>query len=417
MKSWKLLAAGLATTALASPARADTVCEWMDFAQTIQTAATPPPGAPRTPDHDRAQTHVALAMFEALNAIDRRYESYLGLAAGDPKASQEAAAVTAAHKVLTAHFPGQAKVIEESYAVALEQIADAAARESGRKIGEAAAEAALKTGGIDPSITQTHYLPVASPGVWVPTQLPVFEPFSTAFKPWILPNLTSVRPVPPPPLTSQQWVRDYEEVRRVGGKDSKERTPHQTLMARYRITPNMMPSLRLAADAPNRSLVQNARMFALMNMIADDSGMAMAAAKLHYNYWRPITAIRNGDKDGNESTPQDRAWEPLIQTPNHPEYPCGHCTYAGAAAEFMTAEVGAKPAYGVRISSRSIPNAAVQALPSWDDWAREVSLSRTLGGVHYRFSNEAGEKLGREVARMALAKIMRPLPKPRRRKA
>ncbi|MEO7188183.1 MAG: vanadium-dependent haloperoxidase [Sphingomicrobium sp.] len=409
----KILYAGLAFGALAaaSPAGADTICEWMDFAQAIQTAAAPPPTAPRTPDHDHAQTQVALAMFEAVNAIDRRYESYVGLAVGHPKASQDAAAVTAAFKVLLAHFPGQKTALEDSYSIAMEQVMDAAARDSGKAIGEAAAEAALKFGNIDPTVALTPYLPAAKPGVWVPTQLPVFDPTSVAFKPWIMPHAAAVRPAAPPAMTSEVWVRDYDEVKRLGARTSKERTAYQTLMARYRITPSMTPSLRLAADAPGRSAVQNARMFALLQMISDDAVMAIADAKLHYNFWRPITAIRNGDKDGNDATQPDRSWEPLIATPNHPEYPCGHCIFSGSTAEFMTAEVGAKPPGGVRVASRSIANSAIQALPSWDDWAREVSFSRTLGGVHYRFSNEAGDKMGREIARMALAKLMRPLPK------
>lgn len=415
MGKWKFLAAaGLAS---ATPASADTICEWMDFAQTVQTAAAPPPNAPRVPDHDRAQTQVALAMFEAVNAIDRRYDSYTGFPVADSTASQDAAAVTAAFKVLLSHFPGQKAMLEESYLIAMDQVVDETAREAGRKIGEAAAAAALQYGNIDPNVAQTPYLPAASAGVWVPTQLPVFDPFSIAFKPWILPHAAAVRPAPPPAMTSEVWARDYDEVKRLGAKNSKERTPHQTLMARYRITPNMMPSMRLAADASGRLPVQNARMFALMQMVADDSMMAIAEAKLHYNFWRPVTAIRNGDKDGHDATQPDRAWEPLIATPNHPEYPCGHCVYGGSVAEVMTAEVGAKPPAGVRVASRSIPNSAIQALPSWQDWAREVSFSRTLGGVHYRFSNEAGEKVGRDVARMALAKIMRPLPKAKRRPA
>jgi hypothetical protein len=188
-------------------------------------------------------------------------------------------------------------------------------------------------------------------------------------------------------------------------------------MARYRITPNMMPSFRLASDAPGRSPVQNARMFAMLAMIEDDASLAIIDAKLHYNFWRPITAIRNGDKDSNDATAPDRAWEPLITTPNHPEYPCGHCIFAAATAEYMKAEVGDSPAWGVRVASRSIPNAAVQTLPSWTEWARQVSYSRTLGGVHYRFSNEAAEEMGRKIARLALAKIMRPLPGPRKRGA
>ncbi len=410
------LVGGFAGALLVStPASADTVCEWVEFGTMVQAAAAPPATAPRTPAHDRAQTQLALAMFEALNAIDRRYEYYLGMAPADPKASPDIAAATAAYQVLLAHFPSQKTALDESYAITLETVTDPVARETGVAIGKAAAELALKAGGIDPAIQQAPYLPRAQVGIWVPTQLPVFEPHSIAFKPWILERADSVRPGPPPPLNSETWARDYNEVKRVGGKVSKERTPHQTLMARYRITANMMPSYRLAADAPGRRPVENARMFAMLAMIENDAMLAIADAKLHYNYWRPVTAIRNGELDGNPATEPDKGWEPLITTPNHPEYPCGHCILAASAAEFMKAEVGNTPPLGVRVSSRSIPNAAVQALPSWDEWSRQVSYSRTLGGVHYRFSNEVAEEMGRKIAKQALAKVMRPLPRAKRR--
>jgi hypothetical protein len=163
--------------------------------------------------------------------------------------------------------------------------------------------------------------------------------------------------------------------------------------------------------------VENARLFALFNMAGDDAGMATADAKLHYNFWRPIAAIRNGGDDGNEATQADPAWEPLIATPNHPEYPCAHCSSAAVIAEVMKAETGPRPAAGVRVSSRSIPNAAVQVMPSWDEWVKEVSFSRTLGGVHYRFSNEVGEEIGRRVGQLALEKLMRPLPRAQQRRA
>lgn len=405
-----LLAMALIST-IAGPARADTVCEWMEFAEIIQTAAAPATATAKPGEHDRAMTQTALAMFEALNAIDRRYESYLGMPAADRTASLDVAAATAAYRVLLAHFPSQKTALDESYAIALQTVSDEKARAAGQAIGDAAAAMALKAGHIDQTVKQTPYLPRAQSGVWVPTQLPVFAPHAIAFKPWVLPKVDAVRPAPPPSMTSARWARDYEEVKRVGGKISRDRTPHQSLMARYRITPNMMPTMRLAADAPGRRAVQNARMFAMSAMILDDALMATAEAKLHYNFWRPVTAIRNGNDDRNPATAPDPAWEPLITTPNHPEYPCGHCTMAGAVGEYMTAEVGAKPAAGVRVSSRSIANAAVQALPNWDEWVRQVNYSRTLGGVHYRFSNEAGEVVGRRVARMALASIMRPLPK------
>src|SRR5688572_27902067 len=145
-------------------------------------------------------------------------------------------------------------------------------------------------------------------------------------------------------------------------------------------------------------------------MVSDDDGMANAEAKLDDIFWTQKAAIRNAEADGNDATQPDRRCEPLIGTPNHPEYPCAHCTFAGAVAEVMSATTGPRPAAGVRVASRSVPNSAIQVLPSWDDWVREVSFSRTLGGVHYRFSNEAGEELGRQVARMALQNVMKPLP-------
>ena len=419
----KLLAAVAALSfAWATPASADTICEWVDFAQRVAAASGAPPAtavtsAPRNPELSRAQTRVSLAMFEAVNAIDRRYQSYLNLPLGAATASQDAAAVSAAYHVLLHFYPAQKAALDENYAVAMEAIADPAKREAGRLIGEAAARAAIGAGGIDPAVTQNPYRPRTAAGQWTATALPVIEPYSIAFKPWILPNAAAVRPAPPPALDSERWARDYDEVRRLGARESRERSAHQSLMARYRITPDMMPTLRSTADAPGRSLVENARLFALVNMASDDTSMATGEAKLHYNFWRPIVAIRNGEDDGNPATAADPAWEPLIATPNHPEYPCAHCSGAAVIAEVMKAETGPRPAAGVRVSSRSIPTAAVQVMPSWDDWVREVSFSRTLGGVHYRFSNEAGEEIGRKVGRMALERLMRPLPPRQQRRA
>ena len=408
-----MLRIALAGTMLAAtPARADIICEWMDFAAKTQAAAAPSgPGAPAglTGEHDRAQTQAALAMFEALNAIDRRYQSYLGFPAATPKASQEAAAATAAYQVLLSHFPGQKQALDESYAMTMNGVAESAEKEAGRKIGADAAAAALQAGLADPALKPAPYLPQAPVGVWVPTQLPVFTPGYMVLKPWIIARADAVRPGPPPALTSERYARDLDEVKRVGGKTSSARTPHQTLMARYRITPDMMPALRMVADSKGRRPVENARLFTLFNMVNDDALLAIGDAKLHYNYWRPITAIRNAEADGNPATVAEPGWEPLINTPNHPEYPCGHCIMAASTAELMKLEYGNKPEWGVRVASRSLPNAAVQVLPDWDSWASEVSYSRTLGGVHYRFSNEAAEEMGRKIARLAVEKYMRPL--------
>ena len=413
-----ILAAAAAAIFWAQPASADTVCEWMELAGRLGSAAQAAPMQPA--EQTRATTRTALAMFEALNRIEPRYRSYLAFAApANPDASQDAAAATAAFKVLAHHHPSQRTALEESYALAMSTLPDGPAKEAGRLIGEAAATAAIAAGGVDPAIEQTPYRPRAAPGEWIGASLPSLEPYWGAIRPWIVASPDALRPAPPVPLTSARWARDYEEVRRLGGRASTERTPHQTLVARYRQAFDTIPSMRLVADRPGRTPVQNARMFAVYQMAFDDAAQAMVVAKQHYDFWRPITAIRNGAQDGNDATPADPAWLPLLPTPNFSEYPCGHCTVAAAIAEVMKAETGNSPAGGVRIMSQAIPMSVVQSFPSWDAWAQEVSDSRIYGGVHFRFSNEAGEEIGRRAARLVLERALQPLPAaaaPRRRR-
>jgi hypothetical protein len=414
MRRLLLATAALAAAGSAAPASADTICEWMDLAGRLNAAAQAAPA--QTPDQIRASTRTALAMFEAVNAIDRRYQSYLGFEPADRSASQDSAAATAAYKVLVHHYPAQKTAIEDSYALAMAGIRDERAREAGRAVGEKAAAAAIAAGGIDPAIPQEPYRPRTTPGEWIGASLPSLEPYWTAFRPWAIPSAEALRPPPPVALGSARWAKDYDEVRRLGSRASTERTQYQTLVARYRQAFDTMPSMRIVADAPGRTTVQNARMFAVYQMAFDDAAQAMVAAKLHYNFWRPITAIRNGAADGNDSTEADPAWLPLLPTPNFSEYPCGHCTVAAAIAEVMAAETGNRPASGVRVMSLAIPTSVVQVLPSWDEWAQEVSDSRIYGGVHYRFSNEAGEQIGRRAARIVLDKVMQPLPAAKPRK-
>lgn len=414
-----LLATTLALAA-AAPAHADTICEWMDFAR----KATPqggggPPGVTsvRTGEGDHASSKTALAMFEAVNAIDRRYRSYVNLPLGDASADQKAAAMTAAMIVLSAQ-PGVNKGdVEGNYELAMAGIPAGSARESGIAIGRAAAAAVLQIPDLAPAKTITPYLPVTTPGQWVPTALPFSSNQLAAYRPWNLRSMEEARPAPPPALTSERYARDFNEVKAVGAREAKNRSKIETLMARYRITPNEMPALRTMADQDGRSMVDNARLFALYGMMLDDVGLALTDSKIHYSFWRPITAIRNADKDGNPATEPDPGWLPLMQTPNHGEYPCGHCTFAGSLAELMTNAGGPKPAWGVRMASDSLPNSAVQVLPDWDEWVRQVNYSRTLGGVHYRFSNEAGEAMGRKVAKLTLERALQPLPKGEQRPA
>ena len=393
-----IVAAMLAATLFhAHPANADIVVDWADFANRINNKVDQ-----RTPVTVAANAQLALAMFEASNAVDHRYQSYLGIDPAPAGASEDAALMAAAHAVLVACYPDQKKMIDENYAIALEQLPNDAARQKGTAIGEAVAAKAVTHGLVDKSIMQTQFKPATSPGTWIGAQLPVFETWYQALQPFAIGRVDALRPPPPPALSSARYAKDLEEVKRLGGKDSIDRTQHQSRMARYRITPDLTPMLRRISDLPGRSTVQNARMFARVAMTEFDEGLAMVDAKMHYHFWRPITAIRDADDDTNESTTRDAGWAPMINTPNHPEYPCGHCGYASAMATVFKAEVGNAPPGGVEVSSESIPDALLQRLPTFDDWVREVSFSRTLGGVHYRFSNEAAEILGRQVAEKVL---------------
>ena len=408
MRSASIAIAAVAL-AHAQPASADVVTDWWDVANRYYNAAQGAPG-PLSPDTARASTRAALAVFEAVNAIDRRYQSYLNFPAGDPSASQDAAAATAAFRVLLHHYPANKAPLEEGYALSMAGIADTAAKSAGVAIGERAAQMAIAAGGLDPAINTAPYRPRAVPGEWVATALPSLDTYWPAMKPWVIASADALRPPPPPALTSERYARDVEEVRRFGGKTSTERTAVQTLIARYRQAFDITPSVRRATDAAGRRPVDNARLMALYQMAFDDAAHAMIVAKQHYDYWRPITAIRNADRDDNPGTLHDPSWAPLIGTPNFQEYPCGHCTVAAAIAEVMKAESGLPDSAGVVVGSLINPNSAIQHVASWDEWVAQVSDSRMYGGVHYRFSNEAGEEIGRKAARIVIGRALQPLP-------
>lgn len=403
-----ILFVGAAVAALCSTAAAaDTVTDWWEIGNRYYLAGQGS-GAPRTPDAERAQSRTALAMFEAVNAIDRRYQSYLGFPAANASASQDAAAATAAFKVLLAHYPSNKASLEEGYAMVMAAIPDSTSKRDGVAVGEKAAEAAMRANGLDPAIGLPPYRPRTRPGEWIHTSIPSLETYWYGLKPWVTPA-ERLMPAPPPPLTSERYARDYEEVRRLGGRDSKERTPEQTLIARHRQGYDLSPMVRYAADRPGRRQVDNARMLALYHMAFDDAVQTMILAKYRYDFWRPVTAIRNGDRDGNDSTQHDPNWLPLLPNPNFQEYPCGHCTAVAVQAEVLKLVGGLPASTPVRVAAGGSPNMVVQSVKSWDEVVRQVSDSRMLGGVHYRFSNDAGEEIGRNAARATVGGALRPL--------
>ncbi|AOL24807.1 hypothetical protein Ga0102493_11677 [Erythrobacter litoralis] len=387
----------LASCFLAMPVRAEVVTDWAGLAQEIAAVDR----TPWSVERHHINVRLGLAMFEAANAIDHKYESFLALDRETGEASVEAAVMTAAREVLSTYYPDHKQEIDRSYELALATLPDAG-KSAGAAIGIAAAEAAIAMPATREGATFVRYRPVTTPGTYVPGALPAYADEMSTLVTLSYGNFEELMPPPPPSLTSVIWARDFNEVKSLGARDSTARDPVQTVMARYRITPVTIPALRSIADRPGRSTVDNARLYALINIADADTSVVTGMAKLRYNFWRPITAIRNADRDDNPGTEIDADWQPLLNTPNHPEYPCAHCSWTAAVAEVFKAEVGNAPEGGVKVGSRSLELAATQTLPTFDKWVEEVSYSRILGGAHFRFSNEAGERLGRQVAARTL---------------
>jgi len=214
------------------------------------------------------------------------------------------------------------------------------------------------------------------------------------------------RPGPPPDLSSDVWAHDYNEVKALGGKQSRQRTAEQTGIARF--WEEVMPPIyhgivRSVANAPGRDLTRNARLFTAVTQASDDALIAVFDAKYHYGFWRPLTAIRNGDIDGNEATQRDESWVPFIETPMHPEYPCAHCITSGVVGTILQAELRNEPTPLLTTMSNAAGGVS-RSRTTIDEFMHEVPNARLYDGVHYRNSGKVGTEMGKQIARLAIEK-------------
>jgi len=394
----------VAASLLACPlARGDVVTDWNVKAGDIVVESKL-----GTPPCNRVLAIVHTAVYEAANAVTRRYPGG-GLEAA-PGASVEAAIAAANRATLTKLLPAQQAAIDSAYQTALAMIADSPAKTAGIAVGEKAAAAVLEMRADDGAATGETYRPHTSAGVYVPTVLPAVPQWSQR-KPWLMTSPAQFRPGPPPLLTSELWARDYNEIKGLGGKSSTRRSAEQTEIARFweaTLPPIYHGVARSVANVPGRDVTQNARLFAAVTQAMDDSMIAIFDAKYHYNFWRPVTAIRNGDIDGNDATERDPSWTPFIDTPMHPEYPCAHCIVSAAVGTVLQADIGAGPTPTLTTTSPTAKGAA----RSWtkiDDFMQEVANARIYDGVHYRNSTEVGTAMGKQIGELAAAKYLRPL--------
>jgi len=384
-------------------ARADAVLDWNDvaLAEVVASAQAPPDGA-------RTMAMVHVAIFDALNAIDARYEPVAFDERGPADASADAAVASAAYAVLAGLFPSRHAQLADTYAALLARVPEGPAKQAGMDLGRRAAGACLALRAADGTGAANRYAPHTSPGVYVPTSLPV-APEWPSVEPWTMRSPAEFRPAGPPALTSDVWARDFAEVKRLGGRDSTDRSAAQAETARFwTITGPAAWNgvVRSLAASSTLTAVERARLFALVNVAAMDSFVAVFDAKYAYEFWRPITAIRSAEIDGNDATEPDAEWLPLVETPLHPEYPCAHCISSAAVGAVLEADFGTGEVPAISMTSSAVPG-VVHRWTRIEDYVDEVSEARILAGVHYRNSADVGKAMGRSIARQTVATLMR----------
>ena len=300
--SLSLAIGALCTTA----ARADAVTDWNIVSGEVITEAKI-----GTPPAVRVMAIVQTAAYQAVLAATKR-------------GANVEAALAAAHRVTLAKLlPAQQTMVDTAYQGALSKMSDSAAKFDGIADGEKAANAVLAARADDGAATPETYRPHTTAGIYVPTATPAVTQWPQR-KPWLMTKATQFRPAAPPALKSEAWARDFNEVKAFGGRTSARRSAEQTEVARfwdYSAPPIYHALVRSVALQPGRDMARNARLFAAVAQAMDDGLIAVFDAKYHYKLWRPVTAIRNADLDGNETTVSDAGWTPLIDVPTAPRVP------------------------------------------------------------------------------------------------
>jgi PAP2 superfamily/Domain of unknown function (DUF4114)/Bacterial Ig-like domain len=398
-------------------AKDDAVITWNQILlSAIATGKTPPPVA------SRAMAMVETAVFDAVNNIAKKYQSYaitdaapVETDAAATAIEAEAAAVEAAYTVLSKLFASQQATFDTARTTSLAAIADGQAKTDGLAFGKLIADKVIAARVDDGSATKVPYTPGTNPGNWQPTAVVTNSDGTTTPAPGVLPQWGNVktfgilqadiatnRPAAPPALTSDQYATDFNQVKELGATASTTRTADQTEIAKFwadgggTFTPpghwNQIAQ-DVARDKFN-SLVDNARLFAALNIAEADAAICCWDTKYTYSLWRPITAIRKADTDGNDKTTADTAWTSLLTTPNFPSYTSGHSTFSGAGAAVLTKFYGDN----YKFSTTSPGLAGVtRSFTSFTQAADEAGMSRIYGGIHFMSDNTAGLVAGKKV--------------------
>ena len=392
---------------------AELVLVWNDLTlRAIRYANVPPPVAVR----QMAVVH--LAMFDAQDGIERKYKPYLVDRRAPGGCSPEASVATAAHHTLRTLFPKSADVLDSHYQAMLAAIPNSGAKTNGIQWGRQVATEFLKSQQFDGGGQAVGYAYSDKPGYWARTPPNFDKPLLPGWgrvKPFALPSAAEFRPPQPPALTSSNWAAEYNLVKSIGATNSTTRTAEQREIALFwadgsgtETPPGHWNKIaQQLARRRNYDLLDTARLFAALNMAMADAGVVCWDTKYAYNWWRPVTAIRAGEKDGNPATEPDSNWWPLINTPPFPEHTSGHSTFSGAAAAVL-AELSGSDEFQFTTVSDGLPG-VVRRFRRFSDAAREAGLSRIYGGIHFPSANEGGLESGRKVGTFVACEFLQPL--------
>lgn len=358
----------------------------------------------------RGMAMVHVAQFDAVNAVVGGFTPYCTSIVA-PNASPEAAAAQAAFAVLTNLAPASLGTLQSALNTSLQSIPNGPAKSAGLALGQTVAGRVILLRASDASTITVPYTPTVVPGLWRPTP-PGFEAARTPgwkyVTPWTLTSSTQFRLPPPPPLNSPIYTRDFIETRDFGRASSAFRTPAMTDNANFQgcSSENMHALARAAVLVHPLSLVESARVFALVAMANADDLVADYETRYAYSYWRPITAITEADTDGNPATDKDASWTPQGGTPNFPEYPSGTTSTVGSSVGVLESLFGDE--YTFTIQNSCSPNPRTYQRLS--DFMADAANGRIWAGAHWRNSCEQGEILGRAVGRHVVANFLRPNP-------
>src|SRR4030095_14589296 len=292
----------------------------------------------------------------------------------------------------------------------LSQIADGPAKSAGIALGEKVAQSVLAMRAKDGADAPDSYRPRTTPGRYACTAPMVASVYGNV-TPFGMTSPSQFRPGPPIALTSREWADNYNEIKEIGGKNSTMRAALQTETGRmwlYTGPGTFLPLAIQLSAAKGLNVNENARLFALLGIASADAAIAVFDAKYHYEFWRPVTAIRNGDEDNNPATERDATWEPLGPTPMHPEYPCAHCIIASAACTVMQAVFGTGTLPEFSLTTPTAPG-VTHRWTRLQDYIEEPANARVWSGIHYRFSTVVGADMGRKIGEYTVQNYLRPL--------